>query len=179
LPAIEQRDTPEPVAAATANRRPRNPENGLSLLEFTLIVIIVGVLLVVGMQRMVELRVQIERAAVERTVRAMEAGLALEFADLAVNGELERARDWAGANALELLSGRDVFDYEQDANPAGIGPGEWSYDEATGEVVYRVRYVEALTSDDPLGRWRVVIIGGDGTGPRGLTLEQTRAIDWP
>jgi len=145
--------------------------------------------MVIGLQRMVDLRINIERAAVERTVQAMQAGLALKFAELAVQGELDRAHEWAGGNPFELLVGQDLLepgdiDDVRAIEAADIGPGTWSYDEASGEVVYRVRYADALGGEASEGRWRVVVIGtqnneNNNATPGGLTLEQIRAIDWP
>ena len=154
-------------------------QSGLSLLEFTLVVIIVGVLLVVFLQRMVDLRVDIERTAVERTEAALRTGLALEFADLVVKRRLDEAHDWAGGNALELLDTRPILDDEdlEDAGVEDIGPGDWSYDAQTGEIVYRVQYSDAFIEAEPEGRWRVVVVNGDSPG--GLDLETTQPINWP
>lgn len=166
------------LRANTLHNHANDNQTGLSLLEFTLIVIVVGVLMVMLMQRLVDLRVDIERAAVERTESALRTGLALEFADLAVTNRLDEARDWAGANALQLLDTQPILDAElEGAGPEALGPGEWSYDTATGEIVYRVQYSDAFIEAAPEGRWRVVVIGGGS--PRGLDLETTQPIHWP
>jgi hypothetical protein len=186
---IEREDLHRWARACSRTRRRCASQTGLTLLEFTLIVILVSILVVIGLQRMVDLRINIERAAVERTVQAMQAGLALKFAELAVQGELDRAHEWEGGNPFELLVGQEILEPADLANvreieAADIGPGTWSYDEASGEVVYRVRYADALGGAAREGRWRVVVIGAhdheNGTArPGGLTLEQIRAIDWP
>ena len=135
--------------------------------------------MVVLMQRLVDLRVDIERAAVERTEAALRTGLALEFANLVVNNRLDEAADWAGGNALELLDTQAILD-DADLDDAGvedIGPGDWSYDAQTGEIVYRVQYSDAFNEAEPEGRWRVVVDNGDSPG--GLDLETTQPIHWP
>ncbi len=156
-------------------------QTGLSLLEFTLVVIIVGVLLVVFLQRMVDLRVDIERTAVERTEAALRTALHIRLAELVVDDRRDEIAALEGSNALELLAAEPVLDgavtdVDPDADATTIGPGDWSYDAATGEIVYRPRYADALPGDDPEGRWRVVARGDNGTA---LELEVTRAIDWP
>lgn len=163
--------------AAMAHRG--RTERGLSLLEFTLIVIVVGVLMVFVMQRMAELRVHIERAAVERTVAAMRTALALQFARLVVDGRLEEAGAWAGGDALDLLEGGGILDEGLDgADADAIGPGHWHYDGATGELVYRIRYTDALPAGQSEGRWRVVVETNAAGAPQGLELEATEPIAW-
>lgn len=154
---------------------------GLTLLEFTLIVIIVGLLMVFFLQRAVALRVAIEQAAVERTVAAMRTGLALRTGELIVKDRRAEIADLSGSNALDLLDSGQILDQELRSTAAGadsVGPGDWAYDADTGEIVYRVEYNAAFDEDRPEGRWRIV---GDGetVAPGAVRLETTKPIDWP
>ncbi len=134
-------------------------QQGLSILEFTLVVALFSVLIVFAANRITELRVDLERAAVEHTLAGMRSALALEFAELLIQGRNARIDRWAGGNALRLLRMRNVLEAEAGALP---GPGEWAYDEARGEIVYRPAYPQALTGNpDAIGRWRVVVVGGE------------------
>ncbi|MEX0606534.1 MAG: hypothetical protein WD138_00735 [Halofilum sp. (in: g-proteobacteria)] len=139
-------------------------QDGLSILEFTLVVSIVSVLLVFGASRIMTLRVDLERAAVEHTLTGMRSALALEFASLLTQGKRQRIETWAGGNPLTLFENRNVLDAEPGALP---GPGDWTYEQ--GEVVYRPAYPNALTGNpDAIGRWRVAVHGD--AQPTGLEL---------
>lgn len=139
----------------------------MSLLEFTLAVLIVVVLVVIAFERMSVLQADMERAAVRHTVAAMREALSLEFARLAARGELARVGDYTGANALELL----------EPPPAGYvgargadtpGRGAWFYDPGAGTVAYRARFPDALAGEpatgDDIFRWRVVPRRRDSDG---------------
>jgi len=159
----EQRQMESP---SLRNPTPRRSQRGLSILEFTLVVSIFSALIVFAANRVTELRVDLERAAVEHTLAGMRSALALEFAELIVQGKKERIREWAGGNPLELFDNRSVLEAEAGADP---GPGDWHYDRARGEVVYRPAYPDALTGDaDAVGRWRVTVLGEEQPG--GLEL---------
>ncbi|WP_070989579.1 hypothetical protein [Halofilum ochraceum] len=127
---------------------------------------IFSVLIVFAANRITELRVDLERAAVEHTLSGMRSALALKFSELLIQSERERIREWAGGNPLELFESRKALEAEAGADP---GPGDWHYDRERGEVVYRPAYPNALTGDpDAVGRWRVTVRGEEQ--PNGLEL---------
>jgi len=150
----------------------RGQSTGLTLLEFTLLIVITSVAWVFFVERVIALRADIERAALEQTIGAMQSRLALEFAELAVDGQTERIRAWAGGNALKLLErGGDA----PVTDSARMAPGEWAYDARAGEIVYRPEYPALIAgSSDAEGRWRVVVSGDDN--PTGLHLETVEPL---
>lgn len=150
----------------TDNPTLRRTQAGLSILEFTLVVSIFSALIVFAANRITELRVDLERAAIEHTLAGMRAALALKYSELLIQGKHERIAEWAGGNPLELFERRRALESETGGDP---GPGEWRYDREEGEIIYRPAYPASLTGDpDAIGRWRVVAPGEDK--PRGLEL---------
>lgn len=152
----------------------RARQGGMTLLEFTLITIIMGVLIVLALERIASVRVHMERAAVEQSVARMREALAMEFAQLVVANRLRDAMEYAGANPLErfdVVTGyigvrRLPTDEER-------GTGQWYFDESLGNIVYVPRYPRALEWPDgqpQLLRWRVrpdwVDVDGDGAFDR-------------
>lgn len=148
-------------------------QRGLSLLEFTLVVVIFSTLGAVFLSRLVSIQVEVERTAVRQTLNQMRTALAVRFAELHIAGDDETIAAWEGGNALSLI--REGIDRRgavggEDAAPTG--PGEWAYQDGT--IVYRPAYPEALTGKAAaVGRWRVVVKGAPEE-PRGLKL---RSID--
>lgn len=145
-------------------------QRGLSLLEFTLVVMILGVLVAVAADRIAALRVEVERAAVQRAINGMQSALAVRFSELLVQGDYGRIAAWEGGNALRLIRAHRRRDGE-----AGVsGPGEWAYE--GDEIVYRPAYPEALTGDPAaVGRWRVDLVG-TAAEPRGLLLRPVQPL---
>ncbi len=156
---------PKRIARPRATAGTRH-QRGLSILEFTLVVSIFSALIVFAANRITELRVDLERAAIEHTLAGMRSALALKSSELLIQGKHELIAEWAGGNPLELFEHRRALESEAGGTP---GPGEWSYDREQGEIVYRPAYPAALTGDpDAIGRWRVVVPGEEE--PRGLEL---------
>jgi type II secretory pathway pseudopilin PulG len=151
----------------------RRIQTGLSILEFTLVVLVISVLGAVLLSRITQLRVQVERAAIQQTLNQMRSALAVRFAELHIQGDEAAIREWAGGNALALLrediGTRDIVTGEPDDL---AGAGEWSFQDGT--VTYRPLFPEALAGDpDAVGRWEVVLRGSPEE-PRGFAL---RAVD--
>ncbi len=141
-------------------------QGGLSILELTLTLLMIAVLIVLTLEGMIHLRVEIERAAVERNLGAMRSALTMKFAQLRMDGRVDRIRDLAGSNPMALM------DSEPGIPGSGadeVGPGEWSFDAEAGHIVYRPAHPEALTGDpDAVGRWRVRVVGD--ASPQGVRL---------
>lgn len=145
-----------------------NRQSGLSLLEFTLVVIIFAVLVVLAFERIAALRADVERAAVAYTTSAMRTALALEFAALAARGRTDEAGRLAGTNVLALLDpppggyqpGASYDDWQ--AAP----PGTWFFDATRRAVVYRAESPGAVPDDAGavMAAWRAVAEGRDRDG---------------
>jgi len=167
-------------------------QRGLTLLEFTLIAMVVSALVAFGLQRIASVNVYMERAAVEYSVAKMRESLALEFAEMVVEGRLGQlpegqdlnplarevvVEDYAGARELPAASRRE--------------PGRWYFDPEIENVVYVPRYPQALRwpeGEPRVLRWRTVPrwhdADGDGEFDRGtdritsLELVRRDEADW-
>lgn len=131
----------------------------MSLLEFTLVVLLVAVLVVIGFERMAALQADMERASVRHTVAAMREALSLEFARLAARGELERVDGYTGGDALALLSPPPAG-YVGARDGGTPAAGSWFHEPAGGTVAYRARFPDAFAGEPAAAgdilRWRVV-----------------------
>lgn len=137
---------------------------GLSLLEFTLALLIVAVLTLMAFERIAAVQADMERAQVRHTVASMRSALALQFADLAVNGRIGHAESHHGGNALALLSPLPTG-YRGERHSAAspdVAPGSWYYATEPGLVAYRPRYPDAFepaVDDDAALYWRTLASG--------------------
>ena len=156
-------------------RSPGRRQRGLTLLEFTLIAIIVSVLIALALARIAGMRIHMERAAVEHNVARMREALAIQFAELVVESRLDEVPQFAGANPLERYGVTESYTGVRRLPPDNERtPGQWYFDTAIGNVVYVPRYPGALEWPDGqprLLRWRVrpdwVDVDGDGELDRG------------
>ncbi len=168
--------------------RRRRLQQGLTLLEFTLAVLIVAVLVLLAFERIAAVRGDMERARVQQTVAAMRSALALEFADRVVNGRLDQLQRQDGANALELLApSPSRYRGEREQVTDAVEPGSWYYARDPGVVVYRPRYPIAFDGNAERLYWRVVAVrdsdgeatyDGAGRGD-GMALVRSTAAGQP
>lgn len=138
--------------------RPR--QSGLSLLEFTLVVIVLGVLVVLAFQRIAALRVDMERALIRHTVAAMREALAIERVHRVLDPAAGSAAALVGGNALALLDPPPAG-YDPRARYAdwrNAPPGTWFYDVQRGTVVYRLANPSAAPDGarSRVAAWRVI-----------------------
>jgi len=146
----------------------RRRQRGLTLLEFTLIAIVVSALIGFALQRIAAVRVHMERTAVEYSVARMREALALEFAERVVDNRLGALPDGPALNPLAHEGVVENYAGTRELPPAARRePGRWYYDTAIDNVVYVPRYPEAIEwpEDEPrLLRWRTVPRWSDTDG---------------
>ncbi len=119
-------------------------ERGFSLLELLVVVVIVSILIVAAIDRLLALRYEAERSAVQSVIGALKSALYIEFAGAAAR---QRAVP-AAANPMSLLSEKpDTYAGEFfGPDPATFPPGTWYFDSRDGSLVYLVRFPEQFTT---------------------------------
>ena len=123
-------------------------ERGFSLLELLIVIVIISVLALVAIDRLLRLRFEAERAAVESVVGALRSALYIEFAAAAARGQAERMGETAGTNPMLRLAERPASYagefYGPDAST--FEPGAWYFDTRDRALVYVVRFPEQFAS---------------------------------
>lgn len=174
----------------------RRRQQGMSVLEFTLVVVLFSTFAAVLLNAIAGLRADVERAAVRQILNQMDSALAIRFSELYIRGDEAAIAAWEGANALALVRGdersepvtgdsalgQSVVGRDRKTDSAAArdqptensqshglgGPGEWSFED--GVIIYRPAFPEALAGRvEAVGRWEVVLCG-DAENPRGLRL---------
>lgn len=156
-------------------------QRGLSALEFALVVGLIGILLVVFIERAMRLDAAIERTTVQYTVHNIETALALEMARR-VRADPERhMAALADSNPMaELMVPPPNYLGELD-DPETAEPGHWYFDSGAGLLIYLPRYPRQIHT--PLAgpvrlRFRVVHGGNDGPLSGGLQLRPEESYRW-
>jgi prepilin-type N-terminal cleavage/methylation domain-containing protein len=115
-------------------------ERGFSLLELLIVVVIVSILIVAAVDRLLVLRYEAERGAVQSVIGALKSALYIEFAGAAAR----QRRAPTSGNPMSLLSEKpDAYAGEFfGPDPATFAPGTWYFDSRDGSLVYLVRFPE-------------------------------------
>ena len=168
---------------------------GFSLIELAVVVVIVGVLIGVVLDRLLPLIGRAERAAFLQTQADLQSALLLEAAERITAGESARLAELAAGNPMRLFL-RPPLNYLGPLAPGETDkvPGAtWYFDEQDERLAYRVG---RHTRFDALGgtppdrvEFRVAFVfedrDGDGqfdpTRDRfgGLKLEPVHGYSWP
>jgi prepilin-type N-terminal cleavage/methylation domain-containing protein len=128
--------------------RVRSEGRGFSLLELLIVVVVVSVLLVVAVDRLLVLRFEAERSAVQTVIGALRSALYIEFAGAAARGELKRMEGARGGNPMGYLAEKpEGYAGEfYGPDPAVFEPGTWYFDMRAGALVYLVRFPQQFVS---------------------------------
>ena len=187
------------MSARGVRRLPAGPATlaraaGFSLLELAVVIVIVGVLVAVVLDRLLPLLGRAERAAFLQTQADLQSALLLEAAERITAGESARLAELAGGNPMRLFL-RPPLNYLGPFNADDVDKvpgGNWYYDEQDGRLAYRVG---RHTRFDPLGgapdrvEFRVAFVFEDRDADHafdaahdhfdGLRLEPTHVYRWP
>lgn len=116
--------------------------DGFTLLELVLVITIIGVLVAVAVQRLLILRVEAERAAVEQVLGGLRAAVAIHTLSLITSGRDAELSDLSDSNPMEYLL-EAPFNYRGEV-AVGTGqqvePGSWYFDPGERRLAYRPRY---------------------------------------
>jgi len=161
-------------------------QRGLSIFEVTLVVILVGILMVIAMERILRLDVQAERVYLERTVGILQSALLIEFADRVVHDGLAATRTLEAINPVVVLArppATYVGEFAQPV-PPGVAGGEWYFDTGSRSLVYLVRnggQFETVLDEPKRARFQVRLVQGQRAGtPRieGVVIEPVEPYAW-
>lgn len=157
-----------------------------SLFQVSVAVAVIGVLAAALLNALHYVQEKAERTVMEATVRNMGKGLEIELQTRVIRGRPGSSRELVGANPIQWL----------ESPPEGYvgscgrerAPGEWCFDVASHEVVYRPRLAASLefrTAGRRELRWRVgsadETAGGQGANPApagAIGLVSTTSFVW-
>jgi prepilin-type N-terminal cleavage/methylation domain-containing protein len=169
----------------------RRHSRGFTLLELVVVVIAVGILTGVALERLLPLVGRAQRAAFLDVQRELQSSLLLAAAERITSGEAATIPELAAANPMSLLL-TPPANYLGVLDATAVPPATWYFDAKAGWLAYRVgSYTRFVAKDGPKDRieLRVAFVfedrdqdgAFDAAGDRfgGLRLESLHPYDWP
>lgn len=168
-------------------------QRGFSLLELVIVIAIIVLLLVIAVDKLLPLRVDAERTAMENVLGALKSALNIEVAAHIAKGQIPLLAALQDSNPMNRLSEQPKnYAGEFDApDPIAIEGGQWYFDRHDHSLVYRVSNVESFQTslpDPPRARFAVRLDYDDMNGNnsfdkgidaiRGVKLEALEAYTW-
>jgi len=124
---------------------------GFSLLELVIVIVIISLLLTFAIDRLLLLRVEAERVAMQQTLGSLRSGLSIGVAELISRGRPMDAAKSVGSNPMNRLAEKpdNYLGELYGPDPAALEPGSWYFDSRDRVLVYLVRNAEYFSSPLP------------------------------
>ena len=136
-------------------------QHGVTRLEFAVVASIFAILIGVFLNTVRTQQEQAEKLAMELTIMGMRTALLGEIADRLIHGRASETRDLIGSNPVRYLKGPPAgyLGEFKEADESRLAAGVWYFDQASGELVYRLNIASGFKRLDAMGkqeiRWRI------------------------
>ena len=167
--------------------------SGFSLLELVVVIVLIGVLLGVAIERMLVLKAQAERSAMESVLGSLRSGITIRMAELIAKGRMREIANLVDANPFDVLAEapENYLGELFGPDPAVLEPGKWYFDSRDRMLCYlpeSVDYFRPGGAGAPRARFRIQPVFEDlnrngrfdrGVDPvRGLRLVAVEPYEW-
>ena len=113
------------------------PMRGFTLLELVVVISIIAVLTAIAAERLWEIQVKAERAAMESVIGTIQSALGLKIAEALLMGDRTGLDTLSGSNPMERLSAVPNNYVGALTNTADVVGGQWYFDLREQVLVYR------------------------------------------
>lgn len=142
---------------------------GFTLLELTVVVIIVSFLAVIAIGRLMAIQVDAERVSMETVVGTLRSALGMAVAESIVHHELPHLQALERSNPMERLAQtpKNYLGVLDNPDPASLEDEHWYFDRSTGELVYLVRnraYFSGGAANPPRAEFVIQLVYRDRNG---------------
>lgn len=159
--------------------RSRSRHQGFTLLELVLVILIISILGIAAIDRLLEYRVDAERAMVQTVVGNLRSGLGMEVAKRVARNEIRSIKNLQNSNPITLLAQPpdnyigEITD-ESQVSEAGV----WYFDTENSALVYRIRFSDYFRTPLPgpaRVRYRIELVHANG--PNGEETTQVAGLN--
>jgi prepilin-type N-terminal cleavage/methylation domain-containing protein len=149
--------------------RVRHCNDGFSLLELVIVIVIISVLMVLAISRLLALQVEAERVTVESVAGILRSAIGIKVAESIVKMQVADLAALEGSNPMDLLAEtpHNYLGEQTGVNPVTLQDGNWYFDKQAKVLVYLVRhrgfFAGGLT-DPPRARFALRLVYSDKNG---------------
>lgn len=172
-----------PRAPSPSQVEGNSKERGFSLIEVVIVVILISILYIIGVGKLLEMRVDAESVALENAVGTLRSALSIEVAAHIARDNMQGLYALEGSNPMNRLSEkpRNYLGELAGPDPATIEGGEWYFDTRDATLVYRVKYADHFKTTllgPPRARFAVRLDYDDVNGNRVFDtgMEEIRGV---
>jgi prepilin-type N-terminal cleavage/methylation domain-containing protein len=164
-------------------------QRGFSLFEIVLVVLLIGVMMSIAIDRMLQLQIVAERVSVQQLLGNLKGAVNLQAAELVARNGLSSMRTLEKSNPIQYLQEppRNYLGLKDDRVAGQLKKGNWFFDPNENILVYIVEntaFFETNLSGIPRIRFQVSLIYNDNidTGRtnsiRGVTIKSLDNYHW-
>ena len=125
-------------------------QEGFSLLELVVVIIIISVLLAIAIDRLMKLQVVAERAAMETVIGHLQSAIGLTISEHIAKDRIPELNNYIDSNPMALLADTPVNYQGSFAQPPKyLETGSWWYDTNSRTLVYHVGNPQNFLSEGP------------------------------
>lgn len=179
------------VTRYSSKRYPQawDKQNGRSLLEFVLVVVIIGTLIMYAIDRMQNILADVERVAVLSVIGSLDSAVNLQVAERVLAQGLDAIKNLEKINPVSFLSEplEKYVGVRSDLLAAQLLPGSWYFDEdenILGYIVKNQDRFETKLPGIPRLRFKVILLYAPMTKPKktaviqGIKLQSMDSYRW-
>ena len=150
-------------------RRPAQRSTGFSLLELVVVIVLIGVLMAVAIDRLLVMKAQAESRAMEQVVGSIRSAITIRIVSLFVRGRSPDVADLAGSNPMLLLAEapQNYLGELFGPDPATLAAGNWYFDARERVLVYLVEsadHFDSRLAPPPRARFAILPVFEDLNG---------------
>ena len=122
---------------------------GFSLFEMVVVVLLIGVLVTLAIDRLIQLQVETEKISVRHVIGALDSAVYVQTAEIVLKQGLEAMRQMENTNPMNYL-GERPFNYrgvKTGVAATNVPVENWYFDPVSAELVYKVRNAEYFVSE--------------------------------
>lgn len=164
-------------------------QNGRSVLEFVLVVVIIGTLIMYVIDRVQNILADVERVAVVRVIGSLDSAVNLQAAERVLAQGVDAIKNLEHVNPVNFLSEplENYIGVRSDLLAAQLPPGSWYFDEdekMLGYIVKNQDRFETRLSGIPRLRFKVILLYAPMAKPKkpaavqGIKLQSMDSYRW-